>query len=571
MKPKDDRLYPETVGTIEDSLNSYLRRGEEIWIMELAFYLRLSQADGDLGENNKDESNSIENQRMLLQDYVASQEDLPNEALEYVDDGYSGTNFDRPGFAQLIEDAKQGRFHVILVKDFSRLGRDYIKVGDYLEQIFPLLGIRFIAVNSNYDSKNFTGKTMGLEMSITNLVNTLYSRDLSKKYTTAIQTKWKRGISTAGRPPLGYVKDPDQKGKWLVDPEAAGYVRAVFDKALAGWSISMIVTYMNRQNIPTPGQYRKLHSGKEVGNRKVTDEEWVWDTRMVWNILRNYAYAGALVQGKTKRVSVGSRSRRNVRKKEWFIVEDTHEGIVTPEEFEEAQAVIRQMDIPQARLDSGFSLRGKIRCGNCNRVMVFHDSATPVIYCSHAVEAGQASKCDRTRYTSRWIESVVLYSLNHQLLLLGNLAGQLEDKKAKHGAGLATEKKQLKRKIEILQADKVRLYERFADGLITLEQYKSEKASVAGQLQDIQGKYDSFASLEQKEDSMIAEIGMVQDQAEDLMYYGKMTRKIAETFVDTVYIYDAKKVEIVFLFDNLIRRVTEYLEQETEDEAEQKR
>lgn len=262
-----------------------------------------------------------------------------------------------------------------------------------------------------------------------------------------------------------------------------------------------------------------------------------------------------------------SRSRRNVRKKEWFIVEDTHEGIVTPEEFEEAQAVIRQTDMPQARLDSGFSLRGKIRCGNCNRAMVFHDSATPVIYCSHAVEAGQASKCDRTKYSSRWIESVVLYSLNHQMMLLGSLAGQLEDKRAKGRAGMSGEIKQLKRKMEILQADRMHLYERFADGLITLEQYQNEKASVAGQIQEIQGKYDKLINLSQKEDSMMAEIETVQVLAEDLMCYGKMTREIAEAFVDNVFIYDAKQVEIVFLFDDLIQRVTKYLEQKTEDEA----
>ncbi|MCD8232007.1 MAG: recombinase family protein [Clostridiales bacterium] len=369
--------------------------------MKLAFYLRLSQADGDFGDDNKDESNSIENQRALLQGFVGSQEDMPKEAVEYVDDGYSGTNFNRPAFIRMVEDAKKGKIDTILVKDLSRLGRDYIGVGDYLEQVFPVLGIRFIALNSNYDSDNFIGKTMGLDMSITNLVNTLYSRDLSKKYSSAVQTKWKRGISTAGRVPFGYIKDPENKGKWIIDPEAAKYVRMVFDKALDGWNTSMIANYMNEQHVPTPGQYREQHERPGVCGRKVTDEEWVWDTRMVWFILKNHAYTGALVHGKTKSVSVGSKSRRNVKEKDWYVVEGVNEAIVTKEEFENAQIAIQRMDMPSMRQDAGFSLKGKICCGNCKLRMHYHYGATPVIYCGHVMISGKASNCCRTKYDEK--------------------------------------------------------------------------------------------------------------------------------------------------------------------------
>ena len=162
--------------------------------MSIAFYLRLSIADGDLGKNEKDESNSIENQRVLLQSYLTMMEISEDDVVEYVDDGYSGLNFNRPSFQRMIEDAKLGKIDTILVKDLSRLGRDYIGVGDYLEQIFPVLGVRFIAVNSNYDSNKYIGKTMGLEMSIGNLINTLYCKDLSKKLKSALRTKWKQGV-----------------------------------------------------------------------------------------------------------------------------------------------------------------------------------------------------------------------------------------------------------------------------------------------------------------------------------------------------------------------------------------
>lgn len=213
--------------------------------MSLGLYYRLSLADGDIGTDDKEESNSIENQRLLLTSFVASRDDLVGEIKEYIDDGFSGTNFDRPAFKRMIEDAKKGIIHTIIVKDLSRLGRDYIGVGDYLEQIFPVLGVRFIAVNSMYDSNDYIGKTVGLDVSITNLVNTLYSKDLSKKYKSAVRTKWKNGSSTYGRLPLGYEKDPSNKGKWILDPEGAAIIRRVFDLALEGKDNSRIVHHLN--------------------------------------------------------------------------------------------------------------------------------------------------------------------------------------------------------------------------------------------------------------------------------------------------------------------------------------
>ncbi|MBE6018656.1 MAG: hypothetical protein E7233_13825, partial [Lachnospiraceae bacterium] len=169
----------------------------------IALYLRLSLADGDLGNDGKDESNSIESQRAILWDYIHQRDDISGEVEEYIDDGYSGTNFNRPAFQTMLEDMKKGKIVTMLTKDLSRLGRNYIEVGDYIEQIFPMLGVRYIAVNSNYDSNEYLGFTGGLDMSFMNLVNTLYSKDLSKKWRSSVETKWKNGISTSGRMPLG--------------------------------------------------------------------------------------------------------------------------------------------------------------------------------------------------------------------------------------------------------------------------------------------------------------------------------------------------------------------------------
>ena len=216
---------------------------------KIAIYLRLSLADGDLKKGSKDESNSIENQRMLLHDYIGKQEDLFGEIVEYVDDGYTGTNFNRPAFQKMIVDLKQGDIKVIMVKDLSRLGRDYIGVGDYIEQIFPLMGVRFIAVNNSFDSMKLNNGTPGIEVAVSNLVNNMYSRDIAKKIRAALETNWKNGKATCTNVPFGYVWNKKGGQRWEIDPEAAPCVKKVFELALSGRNTTQIAYGMNELNI----------------------------------------------------------------------------------------------------------------------------------------------------------------------------------------------------------------------------------------------------------------------------------------------------------------------------------
>lgn len=428
--------------------------------MKLAFYLRLSLADGDLGKNNKDESNSIENQRLILQNFVESMDELDGDVTEYVDDGHTGTNFNRPAFQAMVEDAKRGKIEVILVKDLSRIGRDYIGVGDYLEQIFPILGVRVIAVNSQYDSNNYIGNTMGLEMSISNLINTLYSRDLSKKFKSCVQTKWKKGISTYGRVPFGYKKGEGQQ--WEIDPEPAKIIRLVFELALQDYSTLMIANELNERGIPTPGKFRKQRKENIVWNRKVADEEWLWDARMVWMTLRNYTYTGALVQGKTSNIRVGSTERRRTKKHQQFITENHHKGIVTHEEFEDAQSVIGKQKERGFVQDSGFSLKGKVTCGNCKLKMMYNYGAVPVVYCAHTSAAGKMSTCDKTRHKVKKIERIVLNALRRQLEIFKQLAKKLEEEQKNKQTDLPAIQKEMEKQLETLREERIRQYEAYA-------------------------------------------------------------------------------------------------------------
>lgn len=527
--------------------------------MVIAYYLRLSMADGDLGKGNKDESNSIENQRALIQNFVDEMDELQGEVKEYVDDGYTGTNFERPGFQQMIEDAKAGLINVIIVKDLSRLGRDYIGVGDYLEQIFPILGIRVIAINSNYDSNNYLGKTMGLDMSISNLINSLYSRDLSKKSRSTFRTKWKEGVSTCGRVPFGYKKGKSKR--WVLDPLAASYVRMIFDKALEGWSTSMIANFLNEQDIPTPGRYHELYDGKRCYNRKVSEKEWLWDNRKVWCILKTYEYTGALAQGKSIGVVIGSTTRRKVDRSKWYVTENVNPAIVTREEFEDAQIVIQSYGTKGYSKDAGFSLRSKITCGNCGLRMNYADGVEPLVFCTHTVAAGSKSTCDKTRHSAKKIEGIVYAALKNNLEILYRLGGELQTKKDNETVGLMKRQKEAERKLEYLQAERVRQYEDYASGVIERDAYIEKKKKLNESIELMQKEYERLKIINSTEDELSSEVEAVQEAVEELMIFKTLTREAVEAFIEMVYIYDSQKIEIKFVFEDLIQELIAYLDE----------
>lgn len=519
--------------------------------MTIALYYRLSLADGDLGKDNKEESNSIENQRLLLTAFVEAREDLESEILEYIDDGYSGTNFERPSFKEMLEDAKKGRIQVIIVKDFSRLGRDYIGVGDYLEQIFPVLGIRFIAVNSNYDSNNYVGKTMGLEMSISNLVNSLYSKDLSKKYRSAVRTKWKQGQATQGRVPYGYIKS-EEKYKWEIDPVASVHVRTIFDMAIRGNTTSDIARHMNEQGIPTPGMYREQTTGY-TQNRRVSDDEWIWDTYTIGTILRNYRYTGALVQGTTAPIRVGGKSRRNVPVKDQIIVDNVFPPIVSIDEFYMAQGAIRTIKKGTLRQKTGFSLGGKIRCGTCGLSMSYQEGAySPNIACRHKRKAGNLSKCDATIYPADRIEGIVFHALRSKLELFQNLQPVIKNgvsHKRENG-----EQKRLAEEIETLKTRRIHQYEAYAEGVITKDAYLRSKEELSRQIEDNERSLAMLNELVSCEDNLSAQVTDMVAKSGYVSKLTKLTENVANTFIQSVVIYGPEQMEITFSFDDLLEK-----------------
>lgn len=260
----------------------------------IALYIRLSLEDGDVDGVKKAESNSVNAQRHLLADFYSKQDEFQNiPSVEYVDDGYSGTNFERPAFQRMMEDAGAGRIGIIVVKDFSRFGRDDLEVGNYLEKILPLLGVRFISVNDGFDSENYSGVTGGMSVALKNLLNAMYSRDLSKKVRSAMATHAQKGEYMPAFPPYGYLKDPEDKHHLIVDPEAASVVKIVFTMAAEGKTKGQIVKYLNENNILTCREYMRQKGVRLHGtNEKQTK---LWSVTTISDMLKKQVYLGHTV------------------------------------------------------------------------------------------------------------------------------------------------------------------------------------------------------------------------------------------------------------------------------------
>lgn len=528
--------------------------------MAIAIYLRLSESDGDLGVDGKNESNSIENQRLLLHQYIEAQK-WEEEILEYVDDGYTGTNFNRPAFKDMLEDAKAGRISTIIVKDLSRLGRDYITAGDYIEQIFPILKVRFIAINNGFDSDNHSNSNMSFDMAVSNLINTFYSRDLSKKIRSANKARWKKGINSSAQAPFGYKKDPKEKGKYVVDAPAAKIVRRIFDLALEGRSTSQIAYVLNEDKVPVPSVYNRLHNIPVRAEFATAEHEMLWDINKVGVILKRYEYTGAMVMGKRTGVTIGRTSRKTQPLENCVVVENAHEAIVTKQEFEEANLVIKTRRKPDYKIGYDFPLKSKLRCGNCRLMLRYEaNTGTDIVNCEYGTKIGKHSSCFKGNYSMKRIEGIVLYSLNQMLdtmQWLGDKGEKITRRKAESGKAKVHD---ISKEIASLKQEKIRQYTRFADDLITKEAYIKIKDDLTTRIEELQQKMKTQESEVMAQDKLREEAVEMTNLSGKYAGAKKLTREMVEAFIDCVYVHDPENIEIVFLFEDSIRELMEEIQ-----------
>ena len=320
-------LYPD--------MNLQKRTQQNTTRYRTALYLRLSREDGD-----KTESDSIANQRTLLDAYAIDHPELCI-VYEFVDDGYSGSNFERPAFQRLFRELEQGTINCVLVKDLSRFGRNYIEVGRYLERIFPVMRVRLIAVTDNYDSQSAWTTSDSIMVPMRNLLNDAYCRDISVKIKSQLAVKRKRGDFVGSFATYGYQKDPSNHTKLIVDELAAENVQSIFRWKISGMSNQGIADRLNARKVPSPAT-RKLQSGAKLSLHFRKSDEPPWSAKAVDRILHNEVYIGKLVQGKTRRLDYRSKKKMNVPMRDWVIVDNTHEAIIPAEQFELQVVILRK-------------------------------------------------------------------------------------------------------------------------------------------------------------------------------------------------------------------------------------
>lgn len=505
----------------------------ETW--NTAGYLRLSREDGD-----KAESDSIANQRKLLEQYLAARPELHLVEF-YQDDGYTGTSFDRPAFRRMEADIEEGRINCVLVKDLSRFGRDYIEMGRYLERVFPARGVRFIAVNDHVDSRQ--GR-YDMLLPMKNIFNTQYARDISDKVRAAIHTKQQRGEFVGAFPSYGYQKDPANHSRLVIDPAAAQVVRRIFDLFEQGWGKIKIARQLNAEGIPSPSEYKRIlgeryHNGRKIG------QTTYWTYATIHRILQNQMYAGNMEQGRNCRPTMHGRAVQLERSK-WAVVPGTHEAIIGAEQWERVQALLRRRTRQLSFEQNQSPFAGFLRCGDCGRAMVKTRTAGEIYYSCGSYKRYGPTVCTRHSISHAVLEGIVLSDLNRVVSAVQDLRALAEEAEKQSPSVRTGQRKRLEGGLERLCRLKKSAYEDYRDGLIRREDFLCYQADYERQERELSAQ---LRQLEKAQEEGLPFNPWVQS----LLQHGRLTSldriTVAET-VKQIQIFEDGNIEITYAFSN---------------------
>ena len=530
---------------------------EKVW--NTCGYVRLSREDGD-----KTESNSITGQKELIRDYLSRCPELRECGMK-VDDGYTGSNFDRPAFQEMMAEVKAGKINCIVVKDLSRFGREYLDTGDYIERIFPFLGVRFIAINDHYDSLNSGAESDQLVIPFKNLINDAYCRDTSKKIRSQLEIKRQRGDFIGSFAVFGYRKDPEDYHRLVPDDFAADVVRDVFRWKLEGLSAIDIAVRLNETGIPTPMDYKRSQ-GMRYSTAFRIKEESVWSAGMVLRILKNPVYTGVLEQGRVTTPTHKIKRVVNKPREEWAVVENCHEPIIDRYDFESVQKVLA-LDTRTSTSGKEVSLfSGMVCCGECGGAMIrktTYSAKKKYIYYVCA-----SHKNDKTCYTHSLRDTalydIVLHLLKQHIRDVIDLSDllQMTDTAQLQQANIQKLQMRLDRKLAEIDRSQTllrSLYESLADGVIEQEEY-----------QDLKETYTRRrAEAEEQAEAIRQEMGREldtqdrswMDQFRRHQNIETLDRTIVVSLIERIVIYRKHRVEVVFRWHNEFQWQLDLLQQ----------
>jgi site-specific DNA recombinase len=510
-----------------------------------AIYCRLSRDDDLAGD-----SNSIIHQKDMLTRY-ARERDFPNVSV-YSDDGWSGTNFERPDWKRLISDIEAGKVGIVLVKDLSRVGRDYLRVGFYTEVTFPQNGVRFIAVNNGVDSANQSENDF---TPFLNIMNEWYARDISKKRRISNKIKGNAG-EPMGQPPYGYIKDPNDPKHWIVDDEAAQVVRRVYSMTLEGFGTEQIATQLEKDGVLTPRVYWLTKGIKRPGKGK-QQPPTKWNSSTITKILSLQEYCGDILNFKTYSKSYKNKKRIDNDRENWVVFQNVHEAIIERAVYEQVQQ--KRGKIRKRRTNNGehnmFS--GLLVCADCGSNLHFHfNQGNPEIkYFNCSNYKGNRGTCTSTHYVRvDFLEEVVLGEIRR----LTKFASLYEDEFVKAVIGHSQQAEQTDRKLKekelrtLLARDEEldglfeRIYEDNVSGKLSDDRfakmsrrYEEEQKELAEKIKKIRSEIEKQSSRSMTTDMFI---GLVRKYTRAR----KLTPRMLNELVEKIEVFNAEKIDGVW-------------------------
>ena len=531
-----------------------------------AIYLRLSMEDGDFsGSGEKKESNSIANQRKLIVEYLKHHPEIVSYQ-EFCDDGYTGTNFDRPDFRKMIALVRQNKINCIVVKDLSRFGREYIEMGRYVEKVFPALGVRFIAINDHYDSAAAQDTGSEIIIPFKNLMNDSYCRDISIKVRSNLEIRRRNGEFVGTHVVYGYERSEENKNQLVIDQTAAPVVQSIFRMKIDGRSPAQIAEKLNLDGIPSPYEYKRRNGDRFKSGFK-RQVQCAWSPVAIHRILRNEMYTGTLVQGKTSTPNYKIKDRTTKDREDWIRTENAHEAIISPAIFDLVQKLMLEDSRSASSDDSVHLFSGKIFCRDCQSSMIrkkTKSAGREYVYFVCGTNKKDRSVCSAHSVTEEAVYHAVLAVIQAQVELALDLEAALtsiHDLSWEHREleRIQARIKKQEESIEHHKQMKAMVYDDFKSEVIGLDEYNIFKAEFDKEIEEAK---KAIARLQSNRNQVSA--GLTQQQgflAQFRQYENiqELNRRIVVSFVERIEIAGDREIGVTLRNADQFEAICEYL------------
>lgn len=532
---------------------------KSIFLYNAAAYSRASKDDAD--------SSTIENQTELIHDYVKSMPDI-RVVSERSDNGYSGIDFSRPSFTEMMKDIEAGRINCVIVKDLSRLGRNYIEVGELIDVIFPRYNVRLIAVNDHYDSLNPRSESDDIIIPFKNLINEQYLRDFSIKIRSNLNVKRKNGNFVAAFAPYGYRRDENNKHRMVIDEHAAEVVRDIFRMKIEGMSQQKISDRLNDIGEPSPAEYKKRDTNYTAQFQ--THARASWSAVAVGRILKNPVYIGTLVQGTQTTPNYKVKKRIVKPEDEWSISPEAHEPIISVNDYETVNGLLLQDTRTSPDKNTVYPLSGMMFCGDCGNSMVRKKAGKYRYYTCATNKAGKG--CAAHYFRQSEFEQHVMEAIQYQISYVLDIEKSLEyirsmPHQQRNAVKLNAQIADREREIKSCENYKRSLYEDYKSGVITKSDYIAFNKDYSEKIETLK---QAVMKLRQETELLFADKSPCHSWIEHFRQYGNvdvLSRELAVNLIGRIDVYEHRRISIHFRYQDRLETVLEILNGHTCNEA----